>query len=85
MYSPWAKDLCAELHSLLEGDEKAKTRRILKKRVLVAGKKLLEIVGSRVDDMSRWQLESGRTGDGEEMMRECVYYEGHVVRIVRNG
>ena len=74
MYSPWAKDLCGELHALLEGDEETKTRRILKKRVLVVGRRLLEIVGSHVDEMP--------TGD-EEKEWECVYYKGHVVRIVR--
>ncbi len=69
---------------LLEGNEKTETRRILKKRVSVVGRKLLEIVGSHVDDMSRSQVENGRTGDDEEMMWESVYYKGHVVRIVRN-
>jgi hypothetical protein len=74
LYSPWAKDLYAELHVLLDGEEKKKTRQILKKRVLVAGRKLLEIVGSHVEE----------TADEKEMMWKCVYYMGHVVRIVRN-
>ncbi|KAF8271420.1 hypothetical protein EI94DRAFT_582509 [Lactarius quietus] len=73
-YSPWAKGLCAELHVLLEGDEETKTRRILKKRMLVVGRRLLEIVGSHVDEV--------QTGDDEDMKWECVYYKGHVVRIV---
>jgi hypothetical protein len=49
---------------LLEGDEVTKTRRILKKRVLVAGRRLLEIVGSHVDEFP--------TGDEEEMSGVCV-------------
>ena len=75
LYSPWAKDLCAELQVLLESDEVTKTRHILKKRVLVEGRRLLEIVGSHVDEFP--------TGDDEEMGWECVYYKGHVVMIVR--
>lgn len=63
---------------LLEGEEKTETRRTLKKRVLVVGRKLLGIVDSRV-------VENGRTVDEKEMMWECVYYMGHVLRIVRNG
>lgn len=72
LYSPWAKDLCTELRVLLEDSKQTTTtRRILKKRVLVVGRKLLEIVGSHV--------ENGGTGDDEEMMWESVYYKGHVV------
>lgn len=77
MYSPWAKDLCGELHALLEGDEETKTRQILKNRMSVVGRRLLEIVGAHVDEMP--------TGDEEEKKWECVYYKGHVVRIVRNN
>ncbi|KAH9064246.1 hypothetical protein EDB87DRAFT_1394484 [Lactarius vividus] len=62
LYSPWAKDLCTELRVLLEDSEQATTatRRILKKRVSVMGRKLLEIVGSRVDEVP---LENGETRD----------------------
>lgn len=76
LYSPWAKDLCAELHVLLEGDEATKkTRRILKKRVLMEGRRLMGIVGSHVGELPR--------RDDEEMKWLWVYYKGHVVRIVR--
>jgi len=75
LYSPWAKDLCAELQVLLEGDEETKTRQILKKRVLVEGRRLLETVGSHVVELP--------TRDDEERKWECVYYKGHVLRIVR--
>ncbi|KAI9445224.1 hypothetical protein H4582DRAFT_1914093 [Lactarius indigo] len=72
LYSPWARDLCTELRVLFEGNEKTTTtRQILKKRVSVVGRKLLEIVGSHVD----WH---------DEIMWERVYYKGHVVMIVRN-
>ncbi|KAH9175329.1 hypothetical protein EDB89DRAFT_353704 [Lactarius sanguifluus] len=78
LYSPWAKDLCTELRVLLEDSKQTTTtRRILKKRVSVVGRKLLEIVNSHVGD----PLENGET---EEMMWESVYYKGHVVMIVRN-
>ena len=65
---------------LLEGDEKTKTRGILKKQVLVVGRKLLEIVGTHVDEP-----ETGRSRDDKEMMWECIYYVGHVLRIVRKA
>lgn len=61
---------------LLEGNEKAKTRLILKKRVSVVGRRLLGIVGSHVE---------GTDGRAGEMVWESVYYKGHVVRVVRNG
>ncbi|KAH9042393.1 hypothetical protein EDB84DRAFT_913523 [Lactarius hengduanensis] len=82
LYSPWAKDLCTELRVLLEDSKQTTTtRRILKKRVSVVGRKLLEIVGSHVGDrLDRLENE----GTGDDMMWESVYYKGQVVMIVRN-
>lgn len=62
---------------LLVGDEATKkTRRILKKRMLMVGRRLMGIVGTHVGELPR--------GDDEEMKWVWVYYKGHVVRIVRN-
>jgi len=74
--SPWAKDFFMELRALLRGNENglSKTRVILKRRLSLAGRRLIKI------------LENGKEGEPAEGWpkegMESVYYKGNIVRVV---
>ncbi|KAI0304910.1 hypothetical protein BC826DRAFT_23029 [Russula brevipes] len=65
--SPWAKDFCMELRALLRGNENglSKTRVILKRRLSLAGRRLIEILENGREGEP---LRGGEGGNGERVL-----------------
>lgn len=84
--------LYRELRELLEGSENtlSKTQVVLKERLSLGGKTLMEKVCDHMTAVSRLmllQLETGRVGaqseGGEGVEMTWLYFKGQMVKIVR--
>ena len=95
--SPWSKSLYRELRTLLERNENtlSKTQIILRKRLSLGGKSLMENVRVWMNGVSELiqiplQLENGRVegqiegGNGDQDMT-YVYFKGNIVQVVGKG
>jgi hypothetical protein len=92
--SPWSKSLYRELRTVLESNENilSKTQIILRKRLSLGGKSLMENVGVRMNAVRQLillplQLANGRHQLGEQIEGEngvmtYVYFKGNIVPIV---
>ena len=92
--SPWSKSLYRELRTVLENNENtlSKTQIILRKRLSVGGKSLMEKVCVRMNAISQLillpvQLANGRPRlgepiEGENGVMTYVYFKGNIVSVV---
>ncbi|KAF8481156.1 hypothetical protein DFH94DRAFT_444211 [Russula ochroleuca] len=74
--SPWSMSLCRKLRELLEGNEDtfSKTQIILKKRLSLGGKTLME----KLENGVREETEGGKAAE-----MKWVYFKGQIVKVVR--
>jgi hypothetical protein len=94
LWSPWSKSLYRELRTLLDGNENtlSKIQIILRKRLSLGGKSLMEKVCVRMNGISQLilipvQLANGRHRlgepiEGENGVMTYVYFKGNIVPVV---